>query len=72
MAVNRTRNARSSPMSAPASGKRPRRDGGRVYVPKRELVRGLVTAIENRRLKVAKGLVKLSMRCLPGSLFSPQ
>ncbi len=27
-----------------------------VYVPKRELVRGLVTAFENGRLKIAKGL----------------
>ncbi len=27
-----------------------------VYVQKRELVRGLVTAFENGRLKIAKGL----------------
>ena len=29
------------------SGKRSRRANGMVYVPKRELVRGLVTAFEN-------------------------
>ncbi len=38
------------------SGKRSRRAGGMVYVPKRELVRGLVTAFENGRLKIAKRL----------------
>ena len=39
-----------------SSGKRVRRVNGMVYVPKRELVRGLVTAFENGRLKIAKGL----------------
>ena len=38
------------------SGKRSRRANGMVYVSKRELVRGLVTAFEGGRLKVAKGL----------------
>ena len=38
------------------AGKRSRRAVGMVYVPKRELVRQLVTAFENGRLKVAKGL----------------
>ncbi len=38
------------------AGKRPRRAEGMVYVPKRELVRGLVTAFENGRLKIAKRL----------------
>ena len=39
------------------SGKRSRRANGMVYVPKRELVRGLVTAFENGRFKIAKGLL---------------
>lgn len=38
------------------SGKRTRRANGMVYVPKRLLVRGLVTTLENGRLKIAKGL----------------
>ena len=38
------------------SGRRTHQANGMVYVPKRELVRGLVTAFENERLKVAKGL----------------
>ncbi len=38
------------------SGKRERRANGMVYVPKRELVRGLVVAFESERLKIAKGL----------------
>ena len=38
------------------AGKRPRRANGIVYVPKRELVRGLVTVFENGRLKIARGL----------------
>ncbi len=38
------------------SGKRERYENGMVYVPKRELVRGLVAAIETGRLKIAKGL----------------
>ena len=38
------------------SGKRVRRANGMVYVPKREFLRGLVTAFENERLKIAKGL----------------
>ncbi len=38
------------------SGKRSWRANGMVYVPKRELVRVLVTAFENGRLKIAKGL----------------
>ncbi len=39
------------------SGKRMRRDESIVYLPKRELVRGLVTAFENGRLRIAKGLL---------------
>ncbi len=38
------------------AGKRSRRANGMAYVPKRELVRGLVTAFETGRLKIAKGL----------------
>ncbi len=38
------------------AGKRSRRANGMDYVPKRELVRGLVTAFETGRLKIAKGL----------------
>ncbi len=38
------------------AGKRSRRAEGMVYVRKRELVRGLVTAFENGRLKIAKRL----------------
>ena len=38
------------------SGKRSRRANGMSYIPKRELVRVLVTAFENGRLKIAKGL----------------
>ena len=37
-------------------GKRSRRASGQVTVPKPELVRGLVTAFKNGRLKIAKGL----------------
>ena len=38
------------------SGKHTRRTTGMIYAPKRELVRGLVTAFEGGRLKIAKGL----------------
>ena len=38
------------------SGKRSRHARGMFYVPKRELVRGLVVAFENERLKIATGL----------------
>ena len=38
------------------SGRRERFANGMAYVPKRELVRGLVVAFEAGRLKVAKGL----------------
>ena len=38
-------------------GKRSRQSNGMVYLPKRELVRGLVVAFEGGQLKVAKGLV---------------
>ena len=38
------------------SGKRERYKNGMVYLPKRELVRGMVSSIEVGRLKIAKGL----------------
>ena len=38
------------------SGRRARCANGMVYVPKRELVRGMVLAFEARRLKIAKRL----------------
>ena len=38
------------------AGKRSRRAEGMVYVRKRELVRGLVTAFENGGFKIAKSL----------------
>ena len=38
------------------AGRRTRQVNGMVYLPKRELVRGLVSATETGRLRIAKGL----------------
>ena len=39
-----------------SEGKRSRPANGMVYVPRREIVRGLATAFKNGRLKIARGL----------------
>ena len=55
--IDAMRAARLKPIAVSiTSGKRSRRANGMDYVPKRELVRSLVTAFEGGRLKVAKGL----------------